>query len=114
MPNRKATSIEEANAQQFDLPNFKNWRQFAGLIDGYQILEELQLDKSWYGEQKSLWETTGTWELDALHLRLMLFFAFRSDYMSGYTYKEHDDIVDSILHELSQQLDLPYAGKDST
>ncbi|MEO1289458.1 MAG: hypothetical protein AAFV93_16970, partial [Chloroflexota bacterium] len=60
-----------------------------------------------------IWQETGDWELDVLHLRLVLFFAFRSDYMSGYTYTEHDEIVDSILNELSKQLDLPYAGKDN-
>lgn len=113
MANSRATTVSEAEAQRFELPAFKNWRQFAALIDGYQIAEELGLDDSWYSTRKQHWKTTGEWNLDTLQLRLMLFFAFRSDYMTGYTYTEHDDIVDSLLQALSQQLDLPYEGKEN-
>ncbi|MEM9953775.1 MAG: hypothetical protein AAF846_19355 [Chloroflexota bacterium] len=113
MPIKRATTVADAKAQSFDLPDFKDWRRFAGLIDGYAIAEELKLEKSWHATQKTHWQETSDWELDVLHLRLVLFFAFRSDYMSGYTYTEHDEIVDSILHELSKQLDLPYAGRDN-
>lgn len=111
MSNSRATTIAEAEAQRFDLPTFKAWRQFAGMMDGYRIAEELDLDyHTWYPARKQHWETTGHWDLEPLYLRLMLFFAFRADYMSGYTYTEQDEIVDSLLHELSQQLNLPYDG----
>ena len=114
MMSERATTVAEANAQKIELPAFKQWRAFAGTIDGYKIADELSLDYgAWYVEQEKRWRDTGAWELDALGMRLMIFLAYRSDYMSGYTYTEHDEIVDSLLHALSDLLDLPYAGKDA-
>lgn len=105
----RATTLAEANAQTLILPAFKEWRRFATTLDGYKIAAELDLPTLWYAEQKAAWEKTHTWDgLDILHLRLMLFYAFRSDYLSGYTYTEEDEMVDSILHALSQRLNLPY------
>ncbi len=114
MTDNKATTVAQAKSQMLVLPEFKHWRRFAALIDGYQIAEELELDyRSWYKIQLQHWQTSQTWGLDVLHLRLMLFFAFRSDYMTGYTYTEHDEIVDSLLHALAHKLNLPYSGKHS-
>lgn len=113
MNTKRATTVNDANAQKFSLPAFKQWRKFAGLIDGYQIADEMGLDYgAWYVEQEKRWRDAGAWTLDALELRLMIFLAYRSDYMSGYTYTEHDEIVDSLLYALSEVLDLPYAGID--
>jgi hypothetical protein len=110
--DQQAETVVEAEAQQFTLPRFKDWRSFAGLMNGYSIATELGLDfHAWAGTQIGHWEETGAWNLDVLHLRLMLFYAFRADHMTGYTYTEHDDMADSLLHELSQQLNLPYEGK---
>lgn len=112
MTDDRANTVAQANAQHITLPEFKAWRRFAATIDGYAIAEEIDLDhRTWYTEQEQQWQTSGEWALDVLHLRLMLFFAFRRDYMAGYTYTEHDAIVDSLLHALSRQLNQPYAGK---
>ena len=43
-----------------------------------------------------------------LELRLMLFYQYRADYMSGYTYHERDHLVDSLLAALSEQTGQPY------
>jgi len=112
MTNDKVATVAQANAQHITLPEFKAWRRFAASIDGYAIAEELGIDyRTWYAEQEQQWQTSGAWSLDVLHLRLMLFFAFRRDYMTGYTYTEHDDIVDSLLRALSTQVNQPYTGK---
>jgi hypothetical protein len=41
----------------------------------------------------------------------MLFYAYRSDYMSGYTYTENDELADSLLSAISEKLHLPYTPK---
>lgn len=43
-----------------------------------------------------------------LELRLMLFWACRADYFTGYTYHEHDDMADSLLRAISVKTGLPY------
>src|SRR5688572_11544054 len=109
MEKKRAVTIAEAQAQTLTLPTFEGWRTFAGLMDGYKIADELGLDfHAWVIEEQKRWRETGRWDLDVLHLRLMLFQAFRSDYMTGWDYTEHDDIADSLLRALSEQLGQPY------
>lgn len=54
----------------------------------------------WGPAQEAKFEATGVWGLDSLELRIMLFYEFRADYMSGYTYHERDHFVQSLLEEL--------------
>ena len=104
-----AETVADANAQIFTLPDLGDWRTLAMRINGYKIAEELGFDLSaWGEEQEKRYKTTGQWELDVLHLRLMLFYEYRADYFTGYTYRERDDLVDSLLRALSEKTGLPY------
>jgi hypothetical protein len=108
----RATTKAEANAQQLTLPPFEHWRAFAGKMDGYKIAQELGLDYAkWIEQNLKQWRETGQWDLDVMGLRLMLFYAYRSDYMSGYTYTENDELADSLLSAISEKLHLPYTPK---
>lgn len=99
-------SVAEVQAQTLCLPekfDDKTWRQFAGSIDGYAIAQELGFDLiHWGSAQEQAYKQSGVWNLDVLELRLMLFYEFRADYMSGYTYHERDELVDSLLAALGQ------------
>lgn len=101
MMNR-ARTIADAQAQEFVVPDtLDNWRKFAGMIDGYEIAQELGLNfGEWGAECERQYADSGKWNLDVLELRLMLFYQFRADYMGGYTYHERDHLVESLLHEL--------------
>ena len=105
-------TVAEAQKQEFTLPEFKQWRTFARSINGYKIAEELGLDfGKWTVEQVKHWKETNHWDLDILQLRIMLFYAFRSDYMTGYTYTEHDEMADSLLQAISKKSGHPYTPK---
>ncbi len=110
MSAERAVTKAEAEAQQFTLPlHLDDWREFAGLLDGYKIGEELGFDLiAWGHAQEQYFEQAQKWDLEVLELRLMLFYEFRADHMSGYTYHERDDLVDSLLHALSRQTGQPY------
>ncbi|MFO7323522.1 MAG: hypothetical protein DIU68_017470 [Chloroflexota bacterium] len=41
----------------------------------------------------------------------MLFYEFRADYWSGWTYHERDDLVDSLFLALSRATGQPYTPK---
>ena len=113
MRNQMAETVAEANAQTLTLPaELDSWRTFASLLDGYAIAQELGFDlKHWAPLREGRFAQTGKWNLNALELRLMLFYEFRADYMSGYTYHERDETVDSLLRALSQLTGLPYPSK---
>jgi hypothetical protein len=116
MSQERAITVAQAQAQTptLTLPVFEHWRRFAASIDGYRIADELGFDLwRWADEKIKHWEATQQWDLDVLSLRLLLFATFRIDYMSGWTYTEQDECVDSILQELSRLLDLPYTPKDT-
>ncbi len=111
--SKRATTVAEAKQQTFIMPTSldDNWRGFAGLLDGYQIGEELGFDvMKWSNEQLLPAMKAGqfTDETTVLDLRLILFALFRSDYFTGYTYTEHDREVDFVLQALSQKTGQPY------
>lgn len=109
-----ALNVAQAEAQTLVLPAFKDWRRFAGSLNGYRIADELGIDLwAWSAEKRKHWEQTGQWALGVLSLRLVLFATFRYDYMTGYIYTEQDEYADSILQELSRLLDQPYTPKDT-
>lgn len=111
MRNGMADTVAEAEAQTFTLPSLDGWRMLAAMLDGYTIAKELGFDvMRWAGEMFQL-HKTGRWnqDLDVLHLRLLLFALYRSDYMTGYTYHEYDEQVDSLLRVLSEKTGLPYS-----
>ena len=115
MDGSQAKTAAEAQAQVLtNLPSFAAWREFAGLLNGYAVAEDLGLNfHEWGAEQEKCWQDTRRWKLDVLHLRLMLFYVFRADYFTGWTYTEHDEIADSLLQALSEQSGLPYGGNVS-
>ncbi len=105
-------TVAEAEAEDFTLPEFSEWRRFAGGLSGYTIAEELNLDFSeWTIEQTARWKETNRWDLDVLHLRVMLFYTLRLDYWTGYTYTEHDGMADSLLQAISQKTGKAYTPK---
>lgn len=105
-------TVAEAQAQDFTLPEFKDWKKFARSIQGYQITKELGLNfHEWTRDQFNQWNETKQWDLDVLHLRIMLFYAFRRDYWMGYTYTEQDELADSLLQEISKKTGLAYTPK---
>jgi hypothetical protein len=111
MRDGRAETVAEAEAQRYTLPaRLDDWRQCAALIDGYKIAKELDFELiPWANEQGDRWRASGTWgDLSLLELRLMLFAAFRADYMGGYTYHEYDEIADSLLHAISAKTGLLY------
>lgn len=117
MASKRATSVAEANAQTFTLPTSldDNWRGFAGLLDGYQIGEELGFNvMTWSSETLKPAMASGQFTDDTsiLDLRLILFGLFRSDYFSGWTYHEHDREVDFVLQALSVKTGQPYTPHD--
>ncbi len=87
----------------------QGWRSVAALIDGYQIAKELGFDlREWVATEDQIYQRTGSWQhLNALELRLMLFYEYRADYFSGYTYYERDAAADKLLRALAQKLNLP-------
>jgi hypothetical protein len=105
-------TVIDAQTQTFTLPekfDDQMWRQFARLIDGYAIAQELGFDLRTWGEtQETAYRQSGIWHLNILELRLMLFYQFRADYMGGYTYHERDGLVDSLLAALSEATEQPY------
>ncbi|HEX6291166.1 MAG TPA: hypothetical protein VFZ66_18425 [Herpetosiphonaceae bacterium] len=105
-------TISEALAQRWKLPerfDDQTWRSFAAQIDGYAIAEELGFDlRSWAAAQEQAYQQRGRWELNPLELRLMIFYQFRADYMSGYTYHERDELVDSLMAALGTATGQPY------
>lgn len=110
---KHATTVAEANQQQFTIPQSlaDNWRGFAGLIDGYAIAQELEEETSRWSidvVQKAMEQGEFGSDVTILDLRLMLFFAFRTDYFTGYTYTELNAEVDFILQALSQRTGQPY------
>jgi len=112
--NNIAQTVAEANVQSFTLPALRDWREFAGLLNGYDVAKELGFDViEWGSQQETIYTRSGDWELNVLELRLMVFFEYRADYFTGYTYHERDDIVDSLLQALSIQTGLPYHREGS-
>ena len=111
MAIKSAKTPAEAEAQVFSLPaQLKDWRKCAVLIDGYAIAQELGFELMPWGAKKAkAWQSSASWDLNnLLELRLMLFWTFRADYWSGYTYHEHDDMADSLLRAISARTGLPY------
>lgn len=109
-----ATTVKEAEEQSYTVPpqfNDDTWRSFAKLIDGYAIAKELGHDLiNWGNTQVAA--HSGAWSsLSELELRLMLFYAFRVDYMTGYTYHEQDGLVDELLAALAEKTGQPYQRK---
>jgi hypothetical protein len=106
----RAVTVAAANAQAFMLPvQLDDWRRFAMLLDGYAIAKELGYDLlAWGSAQDQRYRETSLWDLSVLELRLMVFYEQRADYWSGYTYHERDDIVDSLLREISQKTGLAH------
>ncbi len=115
MSELRAATAAAANAQQFVLPvRLEEWRAFARLLDGYKIAKELSFDlRDWGYAQEQRFEQSQQWDLSVLELRLMLFYQFRADYMTGYTYHERDALVDSLLRALSRQTGQPYGQEDA-
>lgn len=115
--SQRATTVAEANAQTFAIPSSldDNWRGFASLLDGYQIGEELGFDvMRWAVDQLNPAMQKGSFpeETTILDLRLILFALFRSDYLTGWTYHEHDREVDFVLQALSNKSGQPYTPHD--
>lgn len=109
----RAETIAEAEAQTITLPEFQHWRAFAIQIDGYKIAEEMGLNfHDWIETQIKKYRETGSWDLTVLELRLLLFYAFRADYFTGYDYTEHDEMADSLLSAISVRTGLPYSSYD--
>ena len=102
-----ARTAAEAKAQPFEVPqDLEHWREFASLLDGYAIAQELGFDlMKWAPEQEQRYAQARQWELDTLGLRLMLFYEFRADHFTGYTYHERDETVDSLLQALRARVD---------
>lgn len=96
----------EAEAQTLDLPpQFPaNWRGVARLLDGYAVAGDMGLDfGTWTTAQVEAYYQSGVWNLTTIELRVMLFWAYRSDYFTGYTYNEHDRAVLADLDALGVQ-----------
>jgi hypothetical protein len=109
---KAAKTIAEAQQQTYTVPtqfDDKTWRSFAGLINGYAIAEELGFNLiEWGNAQVAAHKTGDKWTLTELELRLLLFYAYRADYMSGYTYHEQDELVDELLAALAAVVGQPY------
>lgn len=115
---KQASTVAEANQQQFTIPKSlaDNWRGFAGLINGYTIAEELNAKETkWSVDvvQQAMEQGGFASDVSILDLRLMLFFAFRTDYFTGYTYTELNAEVDFILQALSEKTGQPYTPLES-
>lgn len=109
MRDGMAETVEEAEAQTFTLPKFEHWREFALLLDGYKIAEEMGFTLfDWAYTQEEHFNRTHQWDLSILELRILLFSQCRADHMGGYTYHERDHWVESLLRMLSIQTGQPY------
>jgi hypothetical protein len=108
-------TLDDAQTQPWQLPaqfDDQTWRQFASQLDGYAIAKQLGFDLiSWGAAQEQHYQQHGRWELHVLELRLMLFYQFRADYMTGYTYHERDDLVESLLLALSSASGQPFQSR---
>ncbi len=106
MTSKMASTVAEAQVQAFTVPDMDEWRQFASLVDGYSVGQELGFHViDWSREQQVRYEETGTWDLSVLELRLMIFAQQRIDRWSGMTYHECDHIVESLLAALRQAVE---------
>ncbi len=115
MRDGMAETVAEAEAQTLVLPKFEDWRQFALLLDGYMIAEELGLSfHEWGAQREQHWEETGRWDLDVMQLRVMMFYCCRREYWTDWYGNQHDQLADSLLWEFSRMLNLPYAGRTET
>lgn len=110
MRNGMAETIAEAEAQPLTLPALQDWREFALLLDGYMIANEMGIDYvQWSAEQDERYEQTGIWNLSVLELRLMLFYACRQERwtsLPGDWY--YSKMADSLLRAISAQTGLAY------
>ena len=96
-----AKTILDANSQQY-IPG-EDLHVWAKNLDGYEIAKELGFDlKDWGAAQEENFHKTGTWNLNELEVRLMLFYIGRWLHFSGYTYREKDDVIESLLILLRQ------------
>ncbi len=78
------STVEEANAQTLDVPEYDGWFAFAHLLNGYDVADELGLELGTFSNEKSkLYGRTGMWEGTLLELRMVLFFEARALRMAG-------------------------------
>lgn len=109
---KPAKTVAEAQEQTYTIPprfDDQVWRGLAGLIDGYAIAAELGFDLlEWGRAQVAAHKAGEKWTLTELELRLMLFYAYRVDHMTGYTYHEQDELVDQLLAALAAVIGQPY------
>jgi len=98
-------TLEEAERQPFTLPALGDWVEFAALIDGYTIANELGFDLlDWANKRIDNYRETGYWHANIMELRLLLFFFFRADHFAGGSSWAE---ANSLLIELSRQTGQP-------
>ncbi|MBI5671656.1 MAG: hypothetical protein HZC41_26990 [Chloroflexi bacterium] len=99
-----AKTIAEAEAQSFTLPVYDRWFEFAHLLDGYAICDEMGVDwKDWARRCLEKLEANPE-SVTVLEARLLLFFKAR---MQRFTlgvesYASINDLLKLIAHKTGQ------------
>ena len=106
MNDETARTIKAAEAQVFELPEYDYWVQFAHLIDGYAICEELGVrDTLWFEEHYEQFQTDPK-SLTVLDARLMLFFEARQmRFSSG---PDNFTLINGLLQLIAEKTEKPY------
>jgi hypothetical protein len=76
-----------AEAERLKIPpieHYSKWYDFARLVNGYALAEEVAIDLKKWGRQQHLhWRETGKWHLPISALLMMLFYFWRRQHMTG-------------------------------
>lgn len=106
MRNDVAETIAEAEAQAFVVPTYEYWLQFAHLLDGYAICEELGLRWQDWREQQLRQFTSASDSTNVLEARLLLFFEARAKrFTDG---PEPYARINALLQRIAQQTGQAY------
>ena len=99
--SESAKTIADAENQQFTVPaTYSDWGEFAHLLHGYAIFEEMGVERRYWLTLRREFEA-GERDLTVLEARLILFFEARRHHFDPYN--QNYVLVNNLLHFIAQK-----------
>lgn len=101
-----AKTVAAAQNQTFTVPDYEGWVQFAHLLDGYSICDDMGIAfQDWFRDTGAVYDANPD-QLSVLDLRMLLFFHARSLRFSMGI--EPFAFINTLMKQIAEKADQPY------